>query len=427
MRAELLARTGPVTGLTHVVRDLSRIGRGKANDVDLPLPDVARLHATVSFSGGTYWVEDAGSPQGTFVNGRRVAKERLRHLDVLTVGSADLVFVLREGSSADDRPVTTIRTARLVAVDGPEGGQTREIPRGAMTVGRVTACNLVLDSAAVSKMHARLENTGQQILLFDLGSSNGTFVNGVRLGSATLADGDRVVFGAVREFRLEIVYGEGSAAIASSGSASGFLRTMGSDASKQIAGDPASNWRIRYDFTPGEVAEDAMAETSHRPRTLKVPAAPSQEVPSVPRAPATRPAAASTVDETVKAKSAEIRQPEPAPAVPKKTVPAALAASRTLSAVALTGETKTFRLGRGSHIVGRLPTCPIAIDAPRVSRHHATLVVSPEGATVVDNASVNGTFLNGERLTGPAGPRPLADGDTVTFAEAAFRVGLTFE
>ena len=61
------------------------------------------------------------------------------------------------------------------------GRDAHEIARGRGDARpRRRRCNLVVDEAAVSKVHARIERTRDQLVLEDLGSANGTFVNGTR-------------------------------------------------------------------------------------------------------------------------------------------------------------------------------------------------------------------------------------------------------
>jgi Inner membrane component of T3SS, cytoplasmic domain/Protein of unknown function (DUF3662) len=67
-----------------------------------------------------------------------------------------------------------------------------------VTVGRADDNDLVLADPEVSRHHARLEPDGQGWRAIDLGSTNGTWVNGVRLNAATIAVGDDVAFGALR-------------------------------------------------------------------------------------------------------------------------------------------------------------------------------------------------------------------------------------
>jgi predicted component of type VI protein secretion system len=65
-------------------------------------------------------------------------------------------------------------------------------------VGRATECHWIIPSGAVSRRHARLVRLGREVTIEDLGSSNGTFVNGERLTAArVLHDQDRVQLGAV--------------------------------------------------------------------------------------------------------------------------------------------------------------------------------------------------------------------------------------
>jgi hypothetical protein len=67
-----------------------------------------------------------------------------------------------------------------------------------VTVGRADDNDLVLADPEVSRHHARLEPDGEGWRAIDLGSTNGTWVNGVRLNMATIAVGDEVAFGASR-------------------------------------------------------------------------------------------------------------------------------------------------------------------------------------------------------------------------------------
>jgi hypothetical protein len=78
-------------------------------------------------------------------------------------------------------------------------GAPRLVLRSSMvTVGRAEDNDLVLADPEVSRHHARLEPDGQGWRTVDLGSTNGTWVNGVRLNAAAIAVGDEVAFGGVR-------------------------------------------------------------------------------------------------------------------------------------------------------------------------------------------------------------------------------------
>ncbi len=66
-----------------------------------------------------------------------------------------------------------------------------------ITIGRLTECEVVLADDSVSRRHAEVRRQGSDILVADLGSTNGTKVNGERVGERSLADGDRVTVGSV--------------------------------------------------------------------------------------------------------------------------------------------------------------------------------------------------------------------------------------
>jgi DNA-binding winged helix-turn-helix (wHTH) protein len=78
------------------------------------------------------------------------------------------------------------------------GDQTMAVRDGSHVIGRDPTADLWVSSTLVSRQHARLVVRGGQVTIEDLGSRNGTFVNGVRLTApVTLANGDDVRLGAV--------------------------------------------------------------------------------------------------------------------------------------------------------------------------------------------------------------------------------------
>lgn len=65
-----------------------------------------------------------------------------------------------------------------------------ELSRLPFTIGRNDACDLTIESARISREHVRIEQEAGLYMVRDLGSTNGTFVNGVRIKESPLSDGD---------------------------------------------------------------------------------------------------------------------------------------------------------------------------------------------------------------------------------------------
>ncbi|MBN2497196.1 MAG: GGDEF domain-containing protein [Deltaproteobacteria bacterium] len=101
-----------------------------------------------------------------------------------------------EVSAAQDRP--TQRMPCLVVLGGREQGRVIPLGRPRMLVGSAPRVDIRLDDRGVSRRHAALRLSRGQVLLEDLGSTNGSWHNGKRVHKAVLRDGDRLQIGACR-------------------------------------------------------------------------------------------------------------------------------------------------------------------------------------------------------------------------------------
>lgn len=87
--------TVTVTGLGHDVvlqGDRVVVGRLAENGISVPDSNVSRRHAAFVADGGGWAIEDLGSTNGTFLNGRQVRREILRDGDIVQVGVTKLVY-----------------------------------------------------------------------------------------------------------------------------------------------------------------------------------------------------------------------------------------------------------------------------------------------------------------------------------------------
>jgi pSer/pThr/pTyr-binding forkhead associated (FHA) protein len=92
--------------------------------------------------------------------------------------------------------------ARLIPIDG---GPSVELVKDLTLVGRNDDCDLTLDHKSISKQHCVLVKTDGLILVRDLGSTNGTRVNGQRVRRAALLPNDNL---AIANFKYQVKFGE---------------------------------------------------------------------------------------------------------------------------------------------------------------------------------------------------------------------------
>jgi pSer/pThr/pTyr-binding forkhead associated (FHA) protein len=97
-------------------------------------------------------------------------------------------------------------TALLVAVRGANQGARFLLDRDVVTVGRHPDSDIFLDDITVSRRHAEFRRDAQRYWVHDVGSLNGTYVDGVRAEDQLLKTGDEVQIG---KFKLVVFAAEG--------------------------------------------------------------------------------------------------------------------------------------------------------------------------------------------------------------------------
>ena len=86
--------------------------------------------------------------------------------------------------------------AKLVVVTGPARGEIFVLDDADVTIGREPANAVWIPDRGISRTHCELSKKGETWQLRDLGSSNGTFVNGLQSSLHMLDDGDQIAVGA---------------------------------------------------------------------------------------------------------------------------------------------------------------------------------------------------------------------------------------
>jgi EmrB/QacA subfamily drug resistance transporter len=188
---------GPGAG--RAVTLVGPLEAGRDDAAGLPLHGdslASRLHARLSPLVDGVAVEDLGSRNGTFVNGQRLEAPTLAKIgDQIQIG--DTVLEVREaGAVAEPVAPDSMPDYTLDVVSGPSQGRQVRVGES-LDVGREPAVGLALaEDHMVSRLHARLTPHASGLVVEDLGSRNGTFINGWAIKQPTLAGfGDQIVIG----------------------------------------------------------------------------------------------------------------------------------------------------------------------------------------------------------------------------------------
>jgi len=192
--------------------------------VEVAEDDFARLDVYADNLGielATLAREYAKEQGYSFVGPVRMRFEGVRDL---TTGTFRILSGVIRGTTVEDgeirRPASDVPqpsgafhgNPRLL-VSGPEAGpdagtqRTYEISTPLIILGRGTDCDLRLVDPGVSRHHAEIRVEDGEVVLVDLGSTNGTFVNGQPVRRVTLTDGTRVTLGRTTlVFRKDRIY-----------------------------------------------------------------------------------------------------------------------------------------------------------------------------------------------------------------------------
>ena len=103
-----------------------------------------------------------------------------------------------------DRQRFSTDTGLFVVESGPKAGARYGLEADLTTVGRHSAADILLDDVTVSRRHVEVERSGDRYRVKDTGSLNGTYLNGARIESGWLDDGDVLQVG---RFKLVFFHG----------------------------------------------------------------------------------------------------------------------------------------------------------------------------------------------------------------------------
>jgi pSer/pThr/pTyr-binding forkhead associated (FHA) protein len=218
-RISALDRDGHPVGSCDLAAGELTIGRDADRQLILPSASVSRRHARLYLDGGMQLcIVDEGSANGVIVDGVRITAPTYVNAATRIDLAEFRIAVEPLGGAAmpgarQPRPTPVPGTVpsggpalpamRLVAEGGPYDGRVYDLAAQELAVGRAVDNDIVLDDPSLSRKHAKLRRaTADELEVEDLGSSNGTYVNGRKVGRGAVRPGDVLRFGELN-FRVE--------------------------------------------------------------------------------------------------------------------------------------------------------------------------------------------------------------------------------
>ena len=169
------------------------IGRAPESDVQIDLPIVSWNHALITLEDGKYFIEDRNSRNGTSIGqlGNRIQRAVLNPSSDVFLGSYKIAAA------------QLLSSGKKVEI-GEGSGHEVKFTGNTMEIGRDPECDVPLAFPMISWRHARLTRAPEGILVEDLDSRNGTYVDGIRIaGKVLVKPGQEIGLGSFRFQLLE--------------------------------------------------------------------------------------------------------------------------------------------------------------------------------------------------------------------------------
>jgi len=201
---------------TNLGEGVTTIGTGANSRIVLAAPGIALNHAEVHLRNGQAMVRVPDPNNVVVLNGRQVSQDT-------PLKPGDLVLFAKIGCQvmAPDRPAAVAAPARAAVAAGNDDndGRTRvrqALPKyllrgvsgstfgktfgllGTMTIGRQADCDISIPGDEISRHHARVQVTPDGVMVEDMGSANGTFINDKRVHNGILKPGEELRLDNVR-------------------------------------------------------------------------------------------------------------------------------------------------------------------------------------------------------------------------------------
>jgi len=159
-----------------------RIGRASDNEIILNYPQISSHHAEVTIDYGKYNIRDLGSLNGTFVNREKITQREINEYDLIHIGSVKI-------------NLNDIKQAFTHSESKDVSNEIIVLKPGINRIGRGKDNDIIVNHPMVSSFHAEIINTDGKLEIIDNNSTNGIFVNGIKVTRSFITLDDDISLG----------------------------------------------------------------------------------------------------------------------------------------------------------------------------------------------------------------------------------------
>jgi ABC-type multidrug transport system ATPase subunit/pSer/pThr/pTyr-binding forkhead associated (FHA) protein len=177
-----------------------KIGRNTANDIVISSNVISGNHAFIELINSRLFLTDNGSTNGTFVNNQQVSPGQPIDITDQTVFLAGLtaIQVLVKSASSTGQPPRATNTSEDLTNLGERILEQLQ-SKATIIIGRSESVDVFINNTQISRNHSKITRIDNKYFIEDLGSINGTFVNGQRIsGKIQIGSDDSIIIGRIR-------------------------------------------------------------------------------------------------------------------------------------------------------------------------------------------------------------------------------------
>ena len=193
MTLSLIPYNSKLPEINNIKKQELIVGRSTGCDVLIDHNSISKKHVKIILKGDTIEIIDLGSTNGTYINGKKLITNKsyiLNDFEELMIGSEEVIYT-KKG----------MKNTKLLLMS--KNGSFPNITKSGI-LGRSDECDIIVNNSNVSRKHLKIEVTNAEVYITDLGSANGTYVDGKKLKvhqKVKLSKGMNVVIGSE-----EVVY-----------------------------------------------------------------------------------------------------------------------------------------------------------------------------------------------------------------------------